>query len=130
LYARAGASADTFPSALAPGELVTTPLEQADIVRIEPPAGGALQRAMRAPRIVIQELSPGLDPRTLLIKRISGEPVDVSARVFMDGHDELGVSLVWRARDEDQWRQVPMTLQGNDVWTASFTPFRLGRHEY
>src|SRR5690606_23189293 len=116
LYARAGVSPDTETSTLAPGEIVTTPLEPAAPVCTGKPARTELKRAMLAPRIVIQELSPSLESRTHLVKRISGEPVDVSARVYMDGHDELGVSLAWRARDEKEWQYEPMTPQGNDVW--------------
>lgn len=102
-------------------------------VRTAPASAGKparLRRAMQTPRIIIQELTPAFDDRRHLIKRIVGEPVRVQANVFMDGHDELAVRLLWRAADETEWQTQDMTHQGNDLWQAVFTPLRVGRHEY
>lgn len=90
----------------------------------------ALAAAMHLPRIVIQDLEPSLPVRSQLIKCCTGEPVQVRANIFIDGHDVLAARVLWRAVDEEQWAAVEMQALGNDAWQASFTPQRMGRHEY
>lgn len=140
LRARAGNA--IAPSALrdhailAPAEVLALPLEPVRTVRTLPsaPRPGAeepaLAQAMRAPRIVIQDLQPGLPVSSHLVKRLVGERVEVGANIFIDGHDVLGADLLWRSVDSSEWTRVAMVAQGNDAWTADFTPARMGRHEY
>ena len=86
--------------------------------------------ALRAPRIAIENVTPCIDNAAHAIKRTLGEEARIEADVFMDGHDHIGVELLWRAADEPRWHHIPMTPLGNDRWQASFFPERLGRHEY
>jgi starch synthase (maltosyl-transferring) len=78
----------------------------------------------------IEDVYPQLNGGRFPIKRIVGEPIDVWADIFRDGHDVIAADLIWRAEDEQDWRRVPMRHDGNDRWTAIFTPERLGRHVY
>ncbi|MDH6264624.1 starch synthase (maltosyl-transferring) [Rhizobium sp. SG_E_25_P2] len=86
--------------------------------------------AVEDPRLAIEAVTPSVDTGRFPVKRIVGSLVRVEADVFGDGHDPLSAALLWRAADEAAWRETPMTLLGNDRWTAEFTPQRLGRHEF
>ena len=90
----------------------------------------AVEQAVGAPRLAIENVTPAVDGGEFPIKRIVGEMVRVEADIFGDGHDPLATALVWRAADEDQWRETRMTLMVNDRWSAEFPLERLGRYEF
>ena len=106
-----------------------------DIVDSGRQRGNAIKTATRAPRIVIDNVTPrveggqgsGQSNSPFAARRIVGQPVTVEADVFMDGHDVLAVDLQWRALDEAEWQHTPMRPLGNDRWRAVFTPTRVGR---
>ena len=60
------------------------------------------------------------------MKRIVGERVDVSARIFRDGHDALGAAVRYRPAGTTRWQEVPLEPLGNDHWSGSFTVDRPG----
>ncbi len=74
----------------------------------------------RAPRIMIEKVSPQIDGGLFPIKRIAGERVVVRANVFADGHDEVRADLLYRSKDEHDWHETPMKALGNDAWIGSF----------
>lgn len=90
----------------------------------------ALKQAMKADRIVIDQVKPQLDGGRFAVKLLLGCSVEVQARVYVDGHAHLDAALMWRTADQTQWQRVPMRFRGNDRWTAQFVPERLGRHYY
>nr|MBU1328680.1 alpha-1,4-glucan--maltose-1-phosphate maltosyltransferase [Candidatus Omnitrophota bacterium] len=71
-------------------------------------------------RIVIEKVSPEIDGGKFPIKRIVSEKVVVRATVFIDGHDEVCATLLFRRQDETDWREVRMKSLGNDQWIGSF----------
>jgi starch synthase (maltosyl-transferring) len=75
-------------------------------------------------RAVIDSLSPTVDGGRFPPKRIAGETVTIEAHCFADGHDRLRVTMRWRALDDppESAHETAMVAQGNDVWTAGFTP--------
>lgn len=89
-----------------------------------------INEAVNAPRLAIEAITPAVDGGRFLVKRIIGETVVVEADLFGDGHDPISAALFWRAADEDEWTEVPMRLIENDRWRGSFTPRRMGRHEF
>ncbi len=92
---------------------------------------GALTAA-QAPRIAIESVQPSLELGRFAAKAIVGEPVDVSAVIFADGHDVLTAAVSW-CDDQDRCRREPMHLVrplGKDIWEARFTPQRVGRHTF
>src|SRR5919112_2635240 len=73
------------------------------------------------PRFRIEDIYPCVDGGRYPVKRIAGEPVEVWADIFREGHDVLGASLLWRAESEKDWHREPMVLDSNDRWRGSFT---------
>src|SRR5262245_23370556 len=92
---------------------------------VTPPLEASLQR-----RVVVENVRPQIDGGRFPIKRVAGEPVDVRADIFVDGHDLLAAVVKDRPVGAETWRETPMEALGNDEWRASFTVERLGRHEY
>jgi starch synthase (maltosyl-transferring) len=81
-------------------------------------------------RIAIEDVYPAVDAGRFPIKRIAGEPVEMWADIFRDGHAVLAAQLLWRSQASDSWLRVPMQSHENDRWTAAFTPLRPGRYIY
>lgn len=82
------------------------------------------------PRVVIADVQPQVEDGRFPIKRVEGEPVDVTANIFADGHDQLGSMLLHRRCGEAEWRREPMRELGNDLWAASFLAGAPGNYEY
>ena len=82
-------------------------------------------------RIVIEDLAPAIDQARLPVKRVVGEPVEVEAAVYAEGHDRLWCVLV-ACDPDDATTTVPMvaTEPGLDLWGARFVPQRPGLHQY
>ncbi|MBV8837596.1 MAG: alpha-1,4-glucan--maltose-1-phosphate maltosyltransferase, partial [Alphaproteobacteria bacterium] len=91
---------------------------------------GSLAEAIDAPRIALERLTPAVDGGTFPVKRLVGESVMVEVDVITDGHDVVAAELIWKAVDEKAWTRTPLTLLGNDRWRGSFTPRRIGRHQF
>jgi starch synthase (maltosyl-transferring) len=59
-----------------------------------------------------------------------GEPVEVWADIFRDGHDVAAAELIWRHAQGSVREIVPMTHQQNDRWVARFVPPEVGRYVF
>ncbi len=81
-------------------------------------------------RAVIDAVKPCVDDGRFAVKHVAGEPFEVTAHAFADGHDVLRVLLLWREAGHLGWREVEMAQKGNDVWLAAFTPPEPGRYNY
>jgi starch synthase (maltosyl-transferring) len=77
-------------------------------------------------RIQIQEVSPQVDCGRYPIKRTVGDRVDVTARIFRDGHETLGAAVRHKGPDATRWSESPLEPLGNDVWAGSFEVDRPG----
>ncbi|MGE8394747.1 alpha-1,4-glucan--maltose-1-phosphate maltosyltransferase [Pseudomonas sp. BIGb0427] len=88
----------------------------------------SLSQALLEPRIVIENTVPVLDGGLFAVKAVVAEPVQVSSKVYADGHDALAVMLNWRQAHSRRWHCVPMQFAGNDLWQAEFTVSEQGRH--
>ncbi len=82
-----------------------------------------------AARIQIQNVRPQLDCGRYPLKRTVGDRVDVSADVFRDGHEVLGVAIRYKAPG-GRWREAPMLPLGNNGWAGSFRVDACGRWVY
>src|SRR5947207_2468765 len=94
-----------------------------------------------AQRVIIERIRPAVDNGRWPIKRTVGEPIQVFADIFADGHDVVAAVLrdcCAALTDETPprpgaWRERPMTLiaPGTDEWTATVEgATEPGWHEY
>ena len=95
-----------------------------------------IQRAERSPddptgpAFVIEDVYPCVDGGRYAVKRIAGDPVEVWADIFRDGHEQMRAALRWRRDGTSQWHTAPMTFHSNDRWTGTFTPTEVGWHVF
>jgi starch synthase (maltosyl-transferring) len=85
-----------------------------------------LDRKTLPPRIQIQAVTPQVDCGRWAVKRTVGDRVDVSARIFRDGHEALGAAIRHRAPGATRWSEARLEPRGNDVWEGSFEVDRPG----
>jgi starch synthase (maltosyl-transferring) len=78
------------------------------------------------PRIQIQEVAPQIDCGRYPVKRTAGERVEVTARIFRDGHESLGATIRRRSPNSTGWTETPLEPLGNDFWSGSFEVDRPG----
>ncbi|HET8752381.1 MAG TPA: alpha-1,4-glucan--maltose-1-phosphate maltosyltransferase [Gaiellaceae bacterium] len=78
------------------------------------------------PRIQVQEVEPQVDCGRYPVKRTVGDRVEVTARIFRDGHETLGAAVRHRGPGSTRWAESPLEPLGNDVWRGSFDVDRPG----
>jgi starch synthase (maltosyl-transferring) len=81
-------------------------------------------------RVVIDDVEPQIDGGRFPTKRVIGEQVRVSARIFTDGHDRLAAVVRVRQAGDEAWQEIPMREETKDRWEAGFSVERLDRCEY
>ena len=84
----------------------------------------------RRRQIVIEDVYPIVDAGRFPVKRVTGEPVEIWADIFRDGHAVLAAELMWRLESGNRWSRAPMRSHQNDRWTGTFTPPKPGRYVY
>jgi starch synthase (maltosyl-transferring) len=84
----------------------------------------------RPARIQIQDVSPQVNCGRWSVKRTVGERVEVTARIFRDGHETLGAAVRYRRPGATRWAEAPLEAVGNDVWTGAFDVDRPGRWRF
>jgi starch synthase (maltosyl-transferring) len=89
-----------------------------------------LQKIAARPRICVENVYPAVDDGRHAVKRIVGEPIEVWADIFRDGHEPIAAQLRWRREGSGQSDTVPFVLHGNDRWLAAFTPTEPGIHSF
>jgi starch synthase (maltosyl-transferring) len=72
------------------------------------------------PRIQVQRVTPQIDGGKYAVKRTIGEMVEVTARIFRDGHEVLGAAVRFKPAGATRWQESPLQAVGNDEWVGSF----------
>jgi starch synthase (maltosyl-transferring) len=93
----------------------------------------SVAEAIAAPRVSIESVTPSVDHGRFPAKRIVGEAVEIQAAIFAEGHDKLAAAVQWRAADETDWHEAPMSAvqpAGLDLWSTRIPLERVGRHEF
>jgi len=90
---------------------------------------------LKVGRVIVEHVRPVVDHGRFAIKRTTGEPVEVFADIFADGHDVLAAVVRYRSVQGGRpqaWRETPMrpAAAGTDEWRATFTLDAMGRHEF
>jgi starch synthase (maltosyl-transferring) len=81
-------------------------------------------------RVVIRGVHPELECGRFPVKRAIGDRVEVQARIFSDGHDEITAVIRYRHEDDEVWGEVPMDPLGNDGWRGQFPVEKTGTYIY
>ncbi|MFJ5974657.1 alpha-1,4-glucan--maltose-1-phosphate maltosyltransferase [Streptomyces sp. NPDC093060] len=83
-------------------------------------------------RIPITDVRPCVDGGRRPARAIPGEPVEVSATIFREGHEELAAHVVLTGPDGEQHPSVRMTetVRGTDRYTARITADRMGEWSF
>ena len=82
------------------------------------------------PRIQIQRVEPQVDCGRFRVKRTVGDRVEVTARIFRDGHDVLGAAVRAKAPGSSRWVESPLEPLGNDEWRGAFAVDRPGAWQF
>jgi starch synthase (maltosyl-transferring) len=80
--------------------------------------------------IVIEAVTPELDCGRYAVKREVGDPLEVEADIFKEGHDAIAAAIRYRAEDEKEWREQRMHFADNDRWAGSIRLDRNARYLY
>ena len=80
-------------------------------------------------RIPITDVHPVVDCAARPAKAVAGEPFDVEATVFREGHDAVNANVVLRDPRGKAGDYLPMhpLAPGTDRWAATVTPTRPGK---
>lgn len=89
-----------------------------------------LSEALLLPRIAIENTRPVLDGGQFAVKAVEGQEVEVTCKVFADGHERLAVRVRWRNEREEGWCSQALEDQGNDGWLGRFTVPVVGRYRF
>jgi len=80
--------------------------------------------------IIIEHVEPELDDGRYPVKRIIGEPLEVTADIFKEGHDTIAGILRYKVHGKKHWQEVPMHHVDNDRWAGSFVLSENTRYLY
>jgi starch synthase (maltosyl-transferring) len=81
-------------------------------------ANDPISRAIQQPRLAIEAVEPVIEAGRFAAKCLVGRPLDISAVIFADGHDQLAADLLWRTAGQTSWQRIPMQARVNDHWSA------------
>jgi len=77
-------------------------------------------------RFPIEQITPVLDGGAYPAKAVVGELVPIGAVSYREGHDALGLNVVWRGPDGAERPFTRMSPGDNDRWHASIQPDAVG----
>jgi starch synthase (maltosyl-transferring) len=81
-------------------------------------ANDPISRSIQQPRLAIEAVEPVIEAGRFAAKCLVGRPLDISAVIFADGHDQLAADLLWRTAGQTSWQRIPMQALLNDHWRA------------
>lgn len=81
-------------------------------------------------RVVIENVKPCIEDARFAVKRVVDEIVKITADIFCDSHDELNGMILYKKKNDYQWKQCPMTIVNNDRWEGYFVPESIGYYLY
>ena len=88
----------------------------------------------RPSNVTIEVVSPIVECGQYPSKATVGEPVCITADVFVSSHEVVNAALRWRfvasARSRTPWNELRMVTKVNDRFTATFVPDRLGTWQF
>src|SRR5258705_9706539 len=70
----------------------------------------------------IEDVYPLIDGGRFPVKRIVGEPIEIWADVYRDGHDVMAAALLWRREGGPEWRRGPRDPHRHEPRGGAFVP--------
>ena len=80
--------------------------------------------------IIIEDVQPAVDHGRYPAKRIVGEPCEIEADIFRDGHQIIRAALKYRRKNDESFAEAPMVLLDNDRWRGEFIPSENARYVF
>lgn len=73
---------------------------------------------VRTNSIIIEDVCPQVDCGKYPVKRVVGDTLEVSAKIYREGHDKLAAVLLSRREHLSEWKETPMTCinPGLTLW--------------
>lgn len=81
-------------------------------------------------RVVLASITPRVDDGRWPVKRSIGEKLEVVAGVIVDGHEKLGVELIYRHESDSKEHVLRMPHRWNDEYVGAFRIQKLGTYQY
>ena len=69
-------------------------------------------------QVTIERVVPQIDGGRYPIKRIVGDVLEVSADIFVDGHDQIAACIRYQEKGAAGWDEAPMAFVDNDRWAG------------
>jgi starch synthase (maltosyl-transferring) len=86
--------------------------------------------ATEAARFFIEDVYPTLEEGRWPVKRIAGEPIEIWADIFRDGHEVTTAALLWRRNGQAGGQTERLRHFSNDRWAGTITPTEPGRYTF
>jgi starch synthase (maltosyl-transferring) len=122
------------PRAAHRGTDALSTVEMASSATARPGSGRIPLPRERPSRIQIEDPQPVVDGGARRAKACEGDAVEVSATIFIDGHDELRASVRHRRAGERRWRTAELArvdpALGVDRWAGRFEVDAVGRWQW
>lgn len=81
-------------------------------------------------RVIISNVKPQVELGKFAAKTVHNEPIEISADIFSDGHDEIDASVLVKHESDKAWTELSMKHVLNDRWTATLEPDKLGLYTF
>jgi starch synthase (maltosyl-transferring) len=81
-------------------------------------------------RVIVTNVLPSVDGGRFRAKAIQHQTIILSADIFTDGNDAMEASVAIKHKSEKQWTTLDLKAEGNDKWTVSFEPEKLGIYQF
>ena len=81
-------------------------------------------------RTIIDHVTPEVNHGRFPAKRVVGERVEVSAKIFGDSHDYLRAIVEYRKEGSEAWHATELQEEANDLWKGGFLVSEMGFYDY
>lgn len=97
-------------------------------VQLRDNKGNALNSGQK--RVLICDVQPSVDDGRHPVKRVLNDVLTVTCDLVSDGHEKADGVLRYRLETEQEWREEPLEVLGNDRYGARCALSQLGQWEY
>ena len=81
-------------------------------------------------RVIIENVKPQIDGGRYPIKRTPGEPIQIIADIFADGHDAIRAAVLYKKQNTKFWTELLLEELPNDIFQTEFKIEEQGVYDY